>query len=62
VVPGSLHIPRTVLEWRVAVDSPWRNFHLGGLDHQLILSATTVTRRFSLPATWFNLVLIGPVT
>jgi rhodanese-related sulfurtransferase len=37
VVPRSLHIPRTVLEWRVAVDSPWRNLHLGGLDQQLIL-------------------------
>jgi rhodanese-related sulfurtransferase len=37
VIPGSLHIPRTVLEWRVAVDSPWRNPHLHGLDQQLIL-------------------------
>lgn len=37
IVPGSLHIPRTVLEWRVAVDSPWRNAHLAGLDQQLIL-------------------------
>lgn len=37
IVPGSLHIPRTVLEWRVAVDSPWRNVHLDGLDQRLIL-------------------------
>jgi rhodanese-related sulfurtransferase len=37
IVPGSLHIPRTVLEWRVALDSPWRNPHLGGLDQRLIL-------------------------
>ncbi|MGZ4307356.1 MAG: rhodanese-like domain-containing protein, partial [Solirubrobacteraceae bacterium] len=37
VIPGSMHIPRTVLEWRVALDSPWRNLHLGGLDQQLIL-------------------------
>jgi rhodanese-related sulfurtransferase len=37
VVPGSLHIPRTVLEWRVAVESPWRNVYLGGLDQRLIL-------------------------
>ena len=37
VVPGSVHIPRTVLEWRIALDSPWRNPHLGGLDQQLIL-------------------------
>lgn len=37
VVPGSLHIPRTVLEWRVAGDSPWRNLHLAGPDQRLIL-------------------------
>lgn len=37
VVPGSVHIPRTVLEWRIALDSPWRNLHLGGLDQRLIL-------------------------
>ena len=37
VIPGSLHVPRTVLEWRVALDSPWRNPHLGGLDQRLIL-------------------------
>jgi rhodanese-related sulfurtransferase len=37
VIPGSLHIPRTVLEWRVALDSQWRNPHIGGLDQQLIL-------------------------
>jgi rhodanese-related sulfurtransferase len=37
VIPGSLHIPRTVLEWRVAVESEWRNPHIGGLDQQLIL-------------------------
>lgn len=37
VVPGSLHIPRTVLEWRIAVDSPWRSPYIGGLDQRLIL-------------------------
>ncbi len=37
VIPGSMHIPRTVLEWRIAIDSPWRNPHLCGLDQQLIL-------------------------
>ena len=37
VIPGSLHIPRTVLEWRVARESPWRNPHLGDLDQALIL-------------------------
>lgn len=37
IVPGSLHIPRTVLEWRTDLDSHWRNPHLEGLDQQLIL-------------------------
>ena len=37
VIPRSLHIPRTVLEWRVALDSPWRNPHLGGRHQQLLL-------------------------
>ena len=37
VIPGTIHIPRTVLEWRVAIDSPWRNVHLGGLDQLLII-------------------------
>ncbi len=36
-IPQSLHIPRTVLEWRIALESPWRNLHLAGLDQQLIL-------------------------
>lgn len=37
VIPGSLHIPRTVLEWRIAIDSPWRSPHLAGLGEQLLL-------------------------
>jgi rhodanese-related sulfurtransferase len=37
IISGSMHIPRTVLEWRIAIDSPWRNPHLRGLDQQLIL-------------------------
>ena len=28
VVPGSLHIPRSVLEWRLAPESAWRNPHV----------------------------------
>ena len=36
-VPGSVHIPRTVLEWRVSPDSTWRNPHLGPPDRQLII-------------------------
>lgn len=37
IVPGSIHIPRTVLEWRTAPDSTSRNPHLGGIDQKLIL-------------------------
>jgi rhodanese-related sulfurtransferase len=37
IVPGSLHIPRTVLEWRLDPDSAWRNPHLGDLDQELVL-------------------------
>lgn len=37
IVSGSLHIPRTVLEWRVCVDSPFRNPYASGLGEQIIL-------------------------
>ena len=37
VVPGSLHVPRTVLEWRLDPASPWRNPHVGGFDREVIL-------------------------
>jgi rhodanese-related sulfurtransferase len=37
VVPGACHIPRTVLEWRVAPDSAWRSPHVGGPEQSLIL-------------------------
>lgn len=37
IVPGSLHIPRTVLEWRTAPGSSVRNSYLGALDRQVIL-------------------------
>jgi rhodanese-related sulfurtransferase len=37
IVPGSLHIPRTVLEWRLDPDSAWRSPHVGGLDEQILL-------------------------
>ena len=30
VIPGSVHVPRTVLEWRVDRTSQWRNPALGG--------------------------------
>jgi MFS family permease len=37
VVPGSLHIPRSVLEWRVDPDSGFTNPHVTGLDCPLVL-------------------------
>ena len=37
VIPGSLHIPRTVLEWRLEPSSKWRNPHVGDLAQQIIL-------------------------
>ncbi len=37
VIPGSLHIPRTVLEWRLAPDSPWRSPYVPDLDQEILL-------------------------
>ena len=37
IVPGSLHIPRTVLEWRTAPESEFRNPHLGDCEQQVIV-------------------------
>jgi rhodanese-related sulfurtransferase len=35
IIPGSVHVPRSVLEWRVDQDSGWANPYLAG--RQLIL-------------------------
>ena len=39
VIPGALHIPRTVLEWRLDpdVEPEFRNPHVTGLDQQLVI-------------------------
>jgi rhodanese-related sulfurtransferase len=39
VIPGALHIPRTVLEWRLdpAAEPEYRNPHVAGLDQQLVV-------------------------
>ena len=37
IVPGAVHIPRTVLEWRIDLDSPWRSPYVGGLDQQIVI-------------------------
>ncbi len=37
IVPGALHIPRTVLEWRLDPDGAWRSPHAGGLEQRIVL-------------------------
>jgi rhodanese-related sulfurtransferase len=37
IVPGSLHIPRTVLEWRLEPGGEWRSPHVGDSDQEFIL-------------------------
>jgi rhodanese-related sulfurtransferase len=37
VVPGSLHIPRTVLEWRLAPDSETRTPYVAGLEQRIVV-------------------------
>ena len=37
IVAGSLHLPRTVLEWRLAPDSPWRSPHAPTLEARVLL-------------------------
>jgi rhodanese-related sulfurtransferase len=37
VVPGAIHIPRTVLEWRFEPGGRWRNPHVSGVEQQVIV-------------------------
>ena len=37
IVPGSIHVPRTVLEWRFEPNGAWRNPHVGGADRRLVV-------------------------
>jgi rhodanese-related sulfurtransferase len=37
IVPGSVHIPRTVLEWRLEPGGRWRNPHLGDVECELVV-------------------------
>jgi rhodanese-related sulfurtransferase len=37
VVPGAIHVPRTVLEWRFEPGGRWRNPHVGGLDRRVLV-------------------------
>jgi rhodanese-related sulfurtransferase len=36
-IPGSLHTPRTVLEWRVAMDAPLRLREINSYDQHLVV-------------------------
>ena len=40
IVPGSLHVPRTVLEWRADPGSGWSNRHLARRDRRVVLLCT----------------------
>jgi rhodanese-related sulfurtransferase len=37
IVPGSIHVPRTVLEWRLEPDGAWRNPHVAGVERRLVV-------------------------
>jgi rhodanese-related sulfurtransferase len=37
VIPGALHLPLSVLEWRVDPDSETHNPRVGGLERELVL-------------------------
>jgi rhodanese-related sulfurtransferase len=37
IVPGSLHLPRTVLEWRLDPESAWRSPHAPAFEDRVIL-------------------------
>jgi rhodanese-related sulfurtransferase len=37
IVPGSLHVPRTVLEWRLDPDGDWRTPHVADLEERVVL-------------------------
>ena len=39
IVPGSLHVPRSVLEWRADPTSPWRSPQLEGRERLILLCA-----------------------
>jgi rhodanese-related sulfurtransferase len=37
IVPGSLHVPRTVLEWRLDPESEWRSPHAPELGERVVV-------------------------
>ena len=36
-IPGAIHVPRTVFEWRLEPDGEWRNPRVEGLDQRVIV-------------------------
>jgi rhodanese-related sulfurtransferase len=56
IVPGSFHIPRTVLEWRLDQSSPWRNEHFSSLDDELVVLCD---HGYSSSLAAFTLVQLG---
>lgn len=36
-IPGAVHLPLSVLEWRVDPDSPYRDERIGGLDSHIVV-------------------------
>jgi oxygen-dependent protoporphyrinogen oxidase len=56
IVPGSFHIPRTVLEWRLDQSSPWRNEHFTSLDEELVVLCD---HGYSSSLAAFSLVQLG---
>jgi rhodanese-related sulfurtransferase len=37
IIPGSVHVPRNVMEWRLAPECEWHNPHVADLDRHLIV-------------------------
>jgi rhodanese-related sulfurtransferase len=58
IVPGSLHVPRTVLEWRLAPDSEWRNPHVDP-DRRIVLMCDHGYSSILAAATLVDLGLAG---
>jgi rhodanese-related sulfurtransferase len=40
IIPGSVHVPRSVFEWRCDPDSAWSNAHVADRTRRLILVCT----------------------
>jgi rhodanese-related sulfurtransferase len=59
IIPGSLHIPRTVLEWRLAPSSPYRTPHVTESNQQLLLICDHGCSSILAAASLVDLGLVG---